>query len=794
MADSTNATNERSTLENGATPGKRNFDDLLGELERAKQETERFRLRANQEAERAEGANQAAEGAKQETERFRLRILDLEVAARSRDDPSILSLTESSLPVITVDPAFVLKDLSKAFYAEEEIPFPTYDAAQEKGVVVERVLEESILSVVNTLRENNDATTTTTSTTGTVSGSINREELVKLIDNPDEAGWSNVAADTANLHFPPIPSRSGEMFLQQCIYAPIAYLFVAFQPENYIANQDVGNAFTVSQEDNGEQKQCSVCCKPDGAIALVRSPTGQACCVWAMMELKSADATPADVQHDKRKCLLMTCMSLLSFKKIWNDTGTDTGTGTIEKVAIPFVFGRGTMAELYITRFRNNRPEIQLVMLADFTEFHQKTKFIAILAVLISDLKSVLKYIQDNMKNTLINSHQKILDGKSKYPNALSSRQSTAINQESGATREQENAGQRRAESGPRNAAARNGLVTLESLPSSDVIHVSGLVLTPIYTQRHQQPQEKSPFVFCGHVHDGDNDAVPVFCKVWREGDRKTRRDTILKEIHFLKLAYTAGVPTPRVLDEDLTCMDISPPSEKEMYHVLVMQKLRNDHVDAADIWEYAMSLVQGINKLHSIGVLHCDIKNDNVLWDSKRKRAMIVDFGHAQNELNARCYNATEMYQAPETLSGVAHSRKSDAYSVGLTLQVVLANCFVPPNGSTALSVKSLGKLIELLVAKSPEDRTSLEKFEALLVPAFSAGPSAQETGKSSAIPRFLAGGRVPPNSPRKSDVPETKDRASGESPNLVKDDAIQSFQPQSASIYTGHAVSDMV
>jgi serine/threonine protein kinase len=91
------------------------------------------------------------------------------------------------------------------------------------------------------------------------------------------------------------------------------------------------------------------------------------------------------------------------------------------------------------------------------------------------------------------------------------------------------------------------------------------------------------------------------------------------------------------------------------------------------DLLWYSISLIAAVVKLHKIGILHCDIKPSNVLWIAEKREVMLIDFGHAQKETAARSYPATKKYQAPEISQGDVHTRKSDAYSVGKTLEEAL-------------------------------------------------------------------------------------------------------------------------
>ena len=145
------------------------------------------------------------------------------------------------------------------------------------------------------------------------------------------------------------------------------------------------------------------------------------------------------------------------------------------------------------------------------------------------------------------------------------------------------------------------------------------------------------------------------------------------------RLANLHGIPSTRIVEE-LTEMDIESPSKSvgrgsngSKYHVLVTEHHRNDYVANEDFLEFSLLLVQAVLKLHSIGVLHCDIKWSNFLWNSVLKEVKLLDFGLAQKEENAQSYHATREFEAPEIRENHPHSRMSDAFSVGNLFNVTV-------------------------------------------------------------------------------------------------------------------------
>ncbi|MGH3055294.1 MAG: protein kinase domain-containing protein, partial [Gaiellaceae bacterium] len=218
--------------------------------------------------------------------------------------------------------------------------------------------------------------------------------------------------------------------------------------------------------------------------------------------------------------------------------------------------------------------------------------------------------------------------------------------------------------------------------------------------------QQKSPFCFRGMYSCSSNCAMPVVCKVWREGDRNYTRRRVEDEMNMLEQASKGGVPTPAVYS-NLNMLDVH--FRAEVYHVLVMSYIEDEAVHPRQLSQYALSLVQAVQRLHQIGILHCDIKPGNVLWNA-REGLYLIDFEHAQLIEGAKYYRSTRQFTAPEILhEKQPHSIKSDCFSVGETLRSVYNSC--KGNENTGLcSETKVRDVFEGLTRTVPFERLSLD------------------------------------------------------------------------------------
>jgi eukaryotic-like serine/threonine-protein kinase len=115
-----------------------------------------------------------------------------------------------------------------------------------------------------------------------------------------------------------------------------------------------------------------------------------------------------------------------------------------------------------------------------------------------------------------------------------------------------------------------------------------------------------------------------------------------------------------------------------------------------------AQQILAGLDALHSAGVVHGDMKSDNVLVEripDGGDHARVIDFGLAHVELvrgdvrlpdpDDELVSGTPEYMAPEVVSGHGSSTSSDLYAVGVILYEMLT-------GSTPFAGGSSGEIVQ--------------------------------------------------------------------------------------------------
>lgn len=154
----------------------------------------------------------------------------------------------------------------------------------------------------------------------------------------------------------------------------------------------------------------------------------------------------------------------------------------------------------------------------------------------------------------------------------------------------------------------------------------------------------------------------------------------------------------------------------------------RMDRGAPREVIQLAIALLEVLDHVHRRGVVHCDVKPQNVLFG---RRAQLLDFGIARDvgtssaDADGRVAG-TPAYMAPEMLKGLAVSPQTDLYSLGVLIYRGLTGRFpFPTERALHLSAKEelvwlppsvirqrlpseLDDLLQAMLAPRPSDRPS--------------------------------------------------------------------------------------
>ncbi|UJR17341.1 hypothetical protein I4U23_004236 [Adineta vaga] len=160
----------------------------------------------------------------------------------------------------------------------------------------------------------------------------------------------------------------------------------------------------------------------------------------------------------------------------------------------------------------------------------------------------------------------------------------------------------------------------------------------------------------------------------------------------------------------------------------------KNEHIHTwNDRWSIALQMTKGVNYLHSISILHCDIKSLNFLMDKAVDGYLvkISDFGLAKirQETTRQTSESSEQsgtlqWKAPELLKFGKPSTASDIYSLAIVFWELATRC-IPYDGLdeaiVCQGVKS-GERLDI-----PQDVPS--NFASLIISAWQQDPNKRST-----------------------------------------------------------------
>jgi serine/threonine protein kinase len=181
---------------------------------------------------------------------------------------------------------------------------------------------------------------------------------------------------------------------------------------------------------------------------------------------------------------------------------------------------------------------------------------------------------------------------------------------------------------------------------------------------------------------------------VYRARDARLGRDVALKLLRHRDLSSDADVIReghllarirhPNVVTiYGATCIDGRVGLWMELLRgeTLEQELRRRGPFSASQLRQVAVDLCSAVHAVHSAGMLHRDIKAQNVMR-AEDGRVVLTDFGTGSDAESAFLFAGTPAYLAPEVLAGGAPSVASDLYAVGVLLFHLATGSF-PVDGS---------------------------------------------------------------------------------------------------------------
>jgi eukaryotic-like serine/threonine-protein kinase len=254
------------------------------------------------------------------------------------------------------------------------------------------------------------------------------------------------------------------------------------------------------------------------------------------------------------------------------------------------------------------------------------------------------------------------------------------------------------------------------------------------------------------------------FGEVWRAQDELLHREVAVKRIRL-----GPDGDSERATREALAAARLSHPAIVALYEASAVddafyliselvdgqtlaQLIAEDGLEDEDVLGIGIALADALSHAHARGVIHRDIKPQNVLVPHRPEgtggAAKLTDFGGASlagEDALTRTGDVlgTLAYMAPEQSEGRVVREQADLYALALVLYEAL--CGVnpvrgPTPAATARRIgsrleplerrrrdlpRSLTRALDTALAPSPRDRQSLDELRAALVEALQRGPT---------------------------------------------------------------------
>ncbi|MCX7995019.1 MAG: sigma 54-interacting transcriptional regulator [candidate division WOR-3 bacterium] len=207
-------------------------------------------------------------------------------------------------------------------------------------------------------------------------------------------------------------------------------------------------------------------------------------------------------------------------------------------------------------------------------------------------------------------------------------------------------------------------------------------------------------------VRDKNNDLI---LKIARD---RTPESNHLISREFQILSQFRHPNIVNVFDYDVT---------KDGFSYFTMEYVEGRPIDScfkefnSDFVEATIQIIDALMAFHNQGFVHSDLKPEHIIYNSEKKRVVLIDFGFAGLTIEQVTASGTFGYVAPEILKGIGADQRSDLYSLGVIIYRTLSGKFPSlPFKPIEGIPNSVNNTILRLLSEEPGLRpTAVELFE---------------------------------------------------------------------------------
>lgn len=142
----------------------------------------------------------------------------------------------------------------------------------------------------------------------------------------------------------------------------------------------------------------------------------------------------------------------------------------------------------------------------------------------------------------------------------------------------------------------------------------------------------------------------------------------------------------------------------------IVSGNSKTDGLSPFRLLELALELAKSLKLLHSINVIHNDIKMENIFLLSTLEgvKASFIDHGFAKiGDFKCEKIFGSEMYLAPEIFDKCEYNTKTDIYSLGIVYAVIFGLCGIAKENLNEETIDRIFVSASPNSTKIPDDKT---------------------------------------------------------------------------------------